>query len=439
MSRFLHRPMFRRGGSAGEGITSGLRPGYNRGKVVIGEDFNIFESEDERKKRFENLYPGIHGDSEYELYIKEDGTIGKRKRKKLTINDLEMEKSILDFAPEKVERKEPTSLGSGLPGGREEVEEEEVTSLGSGLPGGREEMEEEITSLGSGLPGGAEEMEEEVTSLGSGLPGGVEEEDEKRSSDTLDQLMLGDPPELPKSRSRSDFLINFGLDLATRSPKGNIFQTAAASAREPFKQFQQQAGQEDLLKYKHAQGERAFNLEIYKAMTDKDKHALQEKIDYLVDEFGLTPEEALNRALPEFRKSMSKEDAARQALESERDQIQKDAAATRAFLSKEEGESISIPQAIVINEFYDQAREKGWEYDTTPFIDKTAIEEEWRAAGKKQEDWISPEGNIAISPDEQSIYKEGLYYVDSFNGDVYKVGPGSTELIKIDLSEININ
>ena len=28
MSRFLHRPMFRRGGSTGEGITSGLRQGY---------------------------------------------------------------------------------------------------------------------------------------------------------------------------------------------------------------------------------------------------------------------------------------------------------------------------------------------------------------------------------------------------------------------------
>ena len=34
MSRLLHRPMFRRGGSTGEGITSGLRPGYKRGRVV---------------------------------------------------------------------------------------------------------------------------------------------------------------------------------------------------------------------------------------------------------------------------------------------------------------------------------------------------------------------------------------------------------------------
>ena len=31
MSRFLHRPMFRRGGSTGEGITSGLRQGYGEG------------------------------------------------------------------------------------------------------------------------------------------------------------------------------------------------------------------------------------------------------------------------------------------------------------------------------------------------------------------------------------------------------------------------
>ena len=35
-----------------------------------------------------------------------------------------------------------------------------------------------------------------------------------------------------------DFLINFGLDLASRSPSGSIFSTAAESAKGPFKQFQ---------------------------------------------------------------------------------------------------------------------------------------------------------------------------------------------------------
>ena len=51
MSRFLHRPMFRRGGSTGEGITSGLtRQGYNRGRVVepggyAGDDLATLKSQ----------------------------------------------------------------------------------------------------------------------------------------------------------------------------------------------------------------------------------------------------------------------------------------------------------------------------------------------------------------------------------------------------------
>jgi len=299
MSRFLHRPMFRRGGSAGEGITSGLRQGYNRGRVVNPG--------------------GYQGDEEFNL-------------------------------------------------------------------------NEYITEA----------------------------------------------PELPKSQSRSDFLINFGLDLATRSPQGNILQTAAASAREPFKQFQQQTSQEDLLKYKHGQSERQFQLEIYKAMTDEDKIALQKEIDYLMNEHGLSKEEALSQAMPKYRKPRHPDEQKLLDSEYERDLIQSNAEATRAYLSKEEGESISIEQAIVINEFYAKAKEQGWEYDTTPFIDKTAIQEEWRDAGKKPEEYLK-NGNIAISPDEQKTYIEGLYYVDSFNGDVYQVGPGSTELIKIDLDEIKIN
>ena len=38
MSRFLHRPMFRRGGSTGGGITSGLRQGYENGKLAKVQD-----------------------------------------------------------------------------------------------------------------------------------------------------------------------------------------------------------------------------------------------------------------------------------------------------------------------------------------------------------------------------------------------------------------
>ena len=299
MSRTLHRPMFRRGGSTGGGITSGMRQGYKRGRVVE---------------------PGGYG-------------------------------------------------------GNEEIN-----------------LNEYIT----------------------------------------------EQPELPKSSAGADFWLNLGTNILAQPGGKPILQTIGTASLDPLKQFQQQRSEEKLLKYKHAQGERQFQLDIYKAMTDDDKIALQKEIKYLMDEHGLSKEEALARAMPKYRKSMSPEDEARQEGDYERDQLAKDIATIQSGLSKE-GSYVSAEQAKKIYDFYKQADSEGWEYEADePFIDKAAIAEEWRGENKKQSDWLSPEGNIAISPDQQSDYTEGLYYVDSFTGDVYQVGPGSTELIKIDLSEIDI-
>ena len=38
--------------------------------------------------------------------------------------------------------------------------------------------------------------------------------------------------------SASSFLTSFGLNLLATPPRGNIFQTAAVAAQDPFKQFQ---------------------------------------------------------------------------------------------------------------------------------------------------------------------------------------------------------
>ena len=46
------------------------------------------------------------------------------------------------------------------------------------------------------------------------------------------------PPMAPDNSMR-DFKIDFGLDLISRSPGGNIFQTAGAAAKEPFNRFRQ--------------------------------------------------------------------------------------------------------------------------------------------------------------------------------------------------------
>ena len=53
----------------------------------------------------------------------------------------------------------------------------------------------------------------------------------------LADSMAYQAPPLPRDRSLDDFKIDFGLDLIGRPAEGNIFQTAALSAKEPFNRF----------------------------------------------------------------------------------------------------------------------------------------------------------------------------------------------------------
>ncbi len=54
--------------------------------------------------------------------------------------------------------------------------------------------------------------------------------------DLADSMAFKAPPMQP-DRSLGNFKIDFGLDLLSRSPQGNIFQTAGAAAKEPFANF----------------------------------------------------------------------------------------------------------------------------------------------------------------------------------------------------------
>ena len=54
--------------------------------------------------------------------------------------------------------------------------------------------------------------------------------------DLSKQLAFQAPPMQPDTSLR-DFKIDFGLDLVSRSPGGNIFQTAGAAAKDPFQRF----------------------------------------------------------------------------------------------------------------------------------------------------------------------------------------------------------
>ena len=89
-------------------------------------------------------------------------------------------------------------------------------------------------------------------------------------------------PELPKSTAGADFWLNLGTNILAQPGGKPILQTLGTAGKDPLARFQQQRAQENLLKYKHAQGERQFQLEWYKALTKDEKIALQKEIDYLM-------------------------------------------------------------------------------------------------------------------------------------------------------------
>ena len=84
----------------------------------------------------------------------------------------------------------------------------------------------------------------------------------------------------PKTGMR-DFLINFGLDLASRSPSGSIFSTAAESAKDPFARFQAK-------KFQTEQSDRDLVTQLIKGMSEEERNAIEMEIQMRMKELGET-------------------------------------------------------------------------------------------------------------------------------------------------------
>ena len=86
-----------------------------------------------------------------------------------------------------------------------------------------------------------------------------------------------------KDTSMRDFLINFGLDIASRPASGSIFSTAAASAKEPFSKFQQAKQMEDAYSMKETDEDRALITSLIKGMDDDQLSSMMKKVKEGVD------------------------------------------------------------------------------------------------------------------------------------------------------------
>ena len=109
---------------------------------------------------------------------------------------------------------------------------------------------------------------------------------------------LGDP--------LTQFLLQVGPNIATQTGKGGIIPNILEASKAPVS---------DLISAQRARKKtrQAIGLEFIKDLSDSDKIALQEKIEYLMspEGGGFTKQEAFDRVVPEFRKDASEASIAR--------------------------------------------------------------------------------------------------------------------------------
>jgi len=103
-----------------------------------------------------------------------------------------------------------------------------------------------------------------------------------------------------RNRNLGQFLTQFGLNLLSQSPTGNIFQTAATAAQEPTKGLFDDLNREQDLKRQIALEaerldigqEQARELQLLKNLDDDDANAIEQEIQARMDDLGETRQEA---------------------------------------------------------------------------------------------------------------------------------------------------
>ena len=199
----------------------------------------------------------------------------------------------------------------------------------------------------------------------------------------------------------NDFLMNLSLNLVGNPPSGNILQTLAKEAQGPFQQLQRARAQE-------RSADRSLASDWLKTLSEDERIALAEQVDYLVEEYGISKEEALDRLKPTYRKDQSPEETARETLE-----------AQIADLTKSVGQGgpgWSYDTAIKIAKA-SQNRPKDKEYDTQ----NLAIDETDVATGLGN---VDEETGVITIAEPEGDYIDGFTYYNYIKDKWYTFNNG---------------
>jgi len=119
-----------------------------------------------------------------------------------------------------------------------------------------------------------------------------------RVTEVMEEMRTALPQRGGPKRRFNDFLIDFGLDIASRPAQGNIFQTAAMSAKDPFAKFQQSRAASEGFDDKLALG--AYDVVKGEQAAEKD---FEQKKDLIKLEAELNPKlkKVFREEIPEVR------------------------------------------------------------------------------------------------------------------------------------------
>jgi len=208
-----------------------------------------------------------------------------------------------------------------------------------------------------------------------------------------------------KKTGMRDFLINFGLDLASRPPSGSIFSTAAASAKGPFQQYQAKKFQEE-------QSDRDLISQLVKGMSDDELSALMKDVQAGVDAGLWTDKQGIIKLLKKKVYGVQKEEG----------EVRGETIETRAGILLERDEDMGYDSAIAIANAAQDIFDGKIEGVTADQIDTDQLyvePETWAYMGTPNEETgiytVPTDANDGDKNDFQETYTEGMIYYNYRN------------------------
>ena len=208
-----------------------------------------------------------------------------------------------------------------------------------------------------------------------------------------------------KKTGMRDFLINFGLDLASRPPSGSIFSTAAASAKGPFQQYQAKKFQEE-------QSDRDLISQLVKGMSDDELSALMKDVQAGVDAGLWTEKQGIIKLLKKKVYGVQKEEG----------EVRGETIETRAGILLERDEDMGYDSAIAIANATQDILDGKIDGVTADQIDTDQLyvePETWAYMGTPNEETgiytVPTDANDGDKNDFQETYTEGMIYYNYRN------------------------